>query len=454
MKENYPLLVSEIKKMLGTFPANEELLALLERMDQPAPDNEGEAPPVRLRRQLRDSEARYQRIIECTTDLIYECDAQGYFTYANPVACSTFGYSLEEMQKMHFLDAAAPEHRDMVRRFYKQQFDERIPDTYLEFMNLTRDGRNVWVGHNVHLQQDNNRDWVLGFHGVARDITKAKATEQALIDARRTAEDSAKAKEHFLSVMSHEMRTPLNAVIGLSHLLLEENPLANQVEHLQAIKHSADSLMMIINEVLDFSKIESGKVIFENTTFSLDELLKGVEQSLGYKARNAGLELLVQLDPNLPAKITGDPLRLTQILLNLAGNAVKFTEKGCVQIGVQQISRNTETITIEFKVSDTGIGIPKLGLAITKQLVERQGGLIHVQSKMGRGSTFTVLLTFGLNSALESAASPPAAQPIPSLALRGAHILLVEDNRMNQLVVKKFLEKWGMRLQIAENGIE
>jgi PAS domain S-box-containing protein len=483
----HSLLANQILHHLGTDPViDDKLRKLLQAISQSyagllAHEKNGPGSE-QLLQQLQANEARYRQLVESTTDLIYECDANGYFTYANPVACRTFGYSEAEVRTLHFTEVIAPEHRQMVKEFYRRQFDERVLDTYLECKCLTREGGIAWIGHNVHMQLGESGNHVAGFQGVARDMTAAKNAEETLIQARRIAEESVKAKEHFLSVMSHEIRTPLNAVIGLSHLLLEENPLPSQVEHLQAIKHSADSLMMIISDILDFSKIESGKVSFENIEFRLDDIFQGIEKSLAYRAKDSNLRLLIDLDSRLPASVMGDPLRLNQILLNLISNAIKFTEKGFVEVKAQEVSRTPDTVTIEFKVTDTGIGIPSdklvtifdsftqatrettrkyggtgLGLTITKKLVELQGGIIHVKSKVGLGSTFTVLLTFEVPVAPVPAAVPnkltDTVEPV-SGTLQNTCVLLVEDNRMNQLVVKKFLEKWGVAIEIAENGIE
>ncbi len=479
-------LATQIQQYLGSdYPIDDKLHQLLQSISQsylalPVRKKREDLSKQSLLQQLHASETRYRQIVECTTDLIYECDAYGYFTYANPVACRTFGCVEEEIRSMHFTEAIAPEHREMVREFYKRQFDERIIDTYLECKCLTHEGKIAWVGHSVHLQLDIKRNWILGFQGVARDMTTIKDAEEILIQARHTAEESVKAKEHFLSVMSHEIRTPLNAVIGLSHLLLDENPLPGQVEHLQAIKHSADSLMMIINDILDFSKIESGKITFENIEFQLEDIFQGIEKSLAYQAKDSNLRLLFDIDPRLPVTVTGDPLRLHQLLINLVGNAIKFTEKGFVEIKAQEVSCTKDTLTIEFKITDTGIGIPAnklatifdsftqashettrkyggtgLGLTITKKLVELQGGIIHVKSKVGLGSTFTVLLSFEVPASPQThqVASVNAVETEVEM-LPNICVLLVEDNRMNQLVVKKFLEKWGIQIAIAENGIE
>ncbi len=428
--------------------------------------------------QLAANELRYRQLVENATDIISYCDHQGFFVYANPVACRVLGFSEEELRTRHYLEFVSPEHREMVENFYAAQFKQRTLDTYLEFKAIASEEEVIWVGQNVHLMAEGDR--ITGFHIIARNITKRKIVEEELINARQLAEESMRAKEHFLSVMSHEIRTPLNAVVGLAHLLLEESPLPEQVEKLQAVKFSADNLMVIINDILDFSKIESGKITFECIDFELPEVFKGIEQSFGYKAKASNLRLLFEIDPKLPKVLTGDPVRLSQALLNLAGNALKFTEKGFIEVKATQVRRSTETVTIEFKVTDTGIGIAAdkldsifdsftqassettrkyggtgLGLAITKKIIELQGGTITVKSRVGLGSAFTFQLTLGW-----PAAQPKIAYKLPESTepavqdLHDTRILLVEDNKMNQLVICKFLQKWGVQIEIAENGIE
>ncbi len=428
--------------------------------------------------QLVTNELRYRELVECATDMIYYCDHQGFFVYANPVTCRVLGFTEQELRTRHYLEFVAPEHREMVEQFYAEQLGNKTDNTYLEFKGITAEENIIWLGQNVHMHTEDGQ--INGFHTVARNITKRKQAEEELISARQLAEDSTKAKEHFLSVMTHEIRTPLNAVIGLAHLLLEENPLPEQVEKLQAIKFSADNLMVIISDILDFSKIESGKIHFEHIEFDLADIFKGIGQSFSYRAKSSNLRLLFEIDPKLPKIIAGDPVRLNQILLNLAGNAFKFTEKGFIEVKALESRRDKDSVTVEFRVTDTGIGIPAdkletifdsftqassettriyggtgLGLTITRRIIELQGGKVGVRSKVGLGSVFTFSLTFGLpvQSAKVSYKLPETVEPAVQ-DLHDTRILLVEDNKMNQLVICKFLQKWGVQIDIAENGLE
>lgn len=425
---------------------------------------------------LQNSELKYRQLVECASDMIHGCDHKGYFIYVNPVACHVLGYSEEQLLGRHYSEFVVPEYRPILEAFYRKQYQERIPDTYIEFKGITGRGEIIWVGQSVHMLLEGDR--LKGFQTVARNITERKKVENELIYAKQVAEKSMRAKEQFLSVMSHEIRTPLNAVIGLTHLLLEENPLPEQIEQLNAIKFSADNLMVIINDILDFSKIESGKINFEKIDFEPVSIFKGIQQSLNFKAEEKNLRLLFSLDKKIPAKLSGDPVRLNQILLNLVSNAIKFTEKGYVEIKASVLKDADKEISLEFRVSDTGIGIESdkltaifesftqassettrkyggtgLGLTITKRLIELQGGTIQVNSRLGMGSEFIFNLTFGTAVRQSSRSLSSVAENYPH-DLKGLKVLLVEDNKMNQIVAYKFLKRWGMETDIAADGME
>jgi signal transduction histidine kinase/DNA-binding response OmpR family regulator len=309
------------------------------------------------------------------------------------------------------------------------------------------------------------------------DITIRKGQEQALLQAKDEAEEAASAKQAFLSAMSHEIRTPMNAVLGMTHLLLQENPRPEQIENLQTLKFSSENLLVLINDILDLSKIEAGKMIFEETDFDLKELVFNLKNSLNFKAEEKKVKLNVRMDKCLPDILVGDPVRLAQVLNNLISNAVKFTEKGTVTIDVMLESDEGETLKINFAVVDTGIGISKdkldyifenftqentditrrfggtgLGLAITKRLLELQNSQIYVESSFGKGSVFYFTLAFK-KSLKEKIA--PASQIIDyaHLDLNHVRLLLVEDNEINQLVATKFLKQLHIKPDYASNGL-
>lgn len=310
--------------------------------------------------------------------------------------------------------------------------------------------------------------------------TKALHIKYDLEELRKQkeiAELSDKLKEQFLANVSHEIRTPMNGVLGMTHLLNRTNPTKEQQEYIDAIKVSANNLMVIINDILDFSKINSGKIEFAQTEFNLRELIKGVLQILQVRAEEKSIQLKASVDYHIKDNLSGDPIRLNQILMNLVGNAVKFTDKGSVTLEVKQTDLTGDHCRLRFRIIDTGIGIPDnklqkifesfeqaennkrryegtgLGLTIVKQLVELQGGTISVKSRVGEGSEFTVELPFraGKN---QSEQAPATEVPAPvQRDLSHVRILVVEDNKVNQLLVKNMLRKFGFELfDTAENG--
>lgn len=296
--------------------------------------------------------------------------------------------------------------------------------------------------------------------------------------AKEKVEEGSKAKSEFLSTMSHEIRTPMNAIIGMTNLLVKDNPREDQLEQLEILDFSAKTLLSLINDVLDFSKIESGKIEFESVPFKLKNLLNGVLESFRFTAEKKDVMLYLDLDENLSGVIVGDPNRLTQILNNLVSNAVKFTEEGSVGIVVKEKERDDGQLLLVFTVTDTGIGISPekqkeifesftqertdtsrvfggtgLGLTISKKLVELQGGQIYVESEKGNGSTFYVEMPFKTSDeADEDVSSPSFTQYSMPETLRGSTVMLVEDNAINQKVMTRFLDRWDIQVVLAEDG--
>jgi PAS domain S-box-containing protein len=307
------------------------------------------------------------------------------------------------------------------------------------------------------------------------DITDRIKHERELNAAKLQAEEAVKAKSDFLSNMSHEMRTPLNAIIGFSDLLLETQMDKNSLENLQSIKYSSENLLVLINDILDLSKIEAGKLTIENTDFNLKYLLEQSIQLIQVKAIEKNVKLVFDLDKSIPEQLVGDPVRLNQILLNLTSNAVKFTNQGSVSVVVTCVESDNKNILVRFEVKDTGIGIRSeklpfifdsftqaeayitrkyggtgLGLSITKKLINLLGGSIHVVSKEHSGTTFTVDIPFLVSDKkLEDVKDDDVYA-----SFKGERILLVEDNLFNQVLICKVLQKWEIETDIANNGIE
>jgi len=296
-----------------------------------------------------------------------------------------------------------------------------------------------------------------------------------LVLARQKAEEAALAKQQFMSTMSHEIRTPMNEVIGITNLLLQGNPREDQIDFLKTLKFSGNHLLTLVNDVLDYNKIEMGKVVFEHSQFNLTLFLNDIVRSYSIRAREKKLEFRLIKSDNLPEEVLGDSIRLNQILSNLLSNALKFTQRGEINIDIKEIRRAGKLSTIEFRVKDTGIGIPEdklsvifesfsqggteitrnfggtgLGLTICKKLVELQGGTISVESEYGAGSTFRFDLTFGV--AEPDMHSRSGEQPETFEKLKGKKILVAEDNKINYFVVNKFLTGWGVVVTHAENG--
>jgi PAS domain S-box-containing protein len=423
--------------------------------------------------QKREDEKKYRDLIENSSDIIYICDYQGNFTYINPVAEKLSGYSNEEIIGKSFLFFIPDNFKSVAMGFYKIKFQDKTSESYFEFPIITKDKRLVWLGQNVKMIIKENR--IDSFQAVARDITRLKTIQEELIRAKQQAETSMEAKEQFLSFISHEIRTPMNAVLGMSHILLQEEHRIEQAELLEGIKYSAENLLGIINDVLDHTKTESGKMIFEEIDFNIEKIIERAVQTLGYKAKEKGIRLLISKDEKLP-DVKGDPTRLNQILLNLLGNSLKFTNEGQIETSVKILESTESKYTFEFLVKDTGIGIPEdkiesifesftqanvdtarkyggtgLGLNISKRIIELQGGSISVESMPGKGSTFRFILSYGKSAGINKQNN----EKNPSLFIfRNMNVLVAEDNRLNQLVVKKLLAGWGCRTDIAENGIE
>jgi PAS domain S-box-containing protein len=295
-----------------------------------------------------------------------------------------------------------------------------------------------------------------------------------LINARQKAEDAAQSKQQFMSTMSHEIRTPLNEVIGITNLLLQGNPREDQMDFINTLKFSGNHLLTLVNDVLDYNKMESGKIVFEQTRFNLSDFLAEIMRSYSFRSKAKKLSFDIIKETALPNEVIGDSIRLNQVLSNLLSNALKFTNSGSIKVLLRELRRVGNQTTIEFTVSDTGIGIPKdkhefifdsftqastdttrhfggtgLGLAICKKLVDLQGGTISVQSEPGKGSTFRFSLTFGVPE--KETIKTPEIQENYS-GLEGKKILVAEDNKINFFVANKFLVNWGVIVTHAENG--
>ncbi len=308
----------------------------------------------------------------------------------------------------------------------------------------------------------------------ANELLQNKNTE--LLLAKENAERASEAKVQFLSTITHELRTPLYAVTGLTHLLLEESPTPNQKEHLNSLKFSGEYLLSLINNILDLNKLEANKVEIENTSFNLQKRINDVLIALSKSANDRNNKLHYNFDKEIPAKLKGDPLKISQILINLIGNSIKFTQNGDIWITVKLIERTDTRVTLNFDIKDNGVGISEkkqqsifenftqgsvqinrkfggtgLGLSIVKNLLALMDSTIHLVSELGQGSRFFFELEFDI-FVNQTANYKEAAEKIDYQVMVDKKVLVVEDNKINQLITRKILEKNKMICDVADNG--
>ena len=342
------------------------------------------------------------------------------------------------------------------------------------------DGSIVWIKSTGQYQY-NEFGAALMLYGISIDITHQKKIDTVMFDAKSKAEvdkdiaeNAVMAKQQFLSNMSHEIRTPMNAIIGFTKVLMKTELNEKQKEYLQAIKSSGNTLIVLINDILDLAKVDAGKMIFVSMPFRLSESITTILHLFEPKIAENDLKLIKEYDDQIPEILLGDSIRLDQILINLLSNAIKFTAKGKVIVSVNMLSEEEEYVTIEFKVQDTGIGIPQnkittifenfeqattvtsslyggtgLGLAIVKQLVEKQGGTISVISKIDEGSTFSFALNFKKSTVNETFKNDDAKS---NTIIQPLKVLIVEDVKLNQLLLRTILDDLKFTWDIAENG--
>ncbi|MFT5167649.1 MAG: PAS domain S-box-containing protein, partial [Saprospiraceae bacterium] len=554
-----------------------------------------------IEKDLIESRIRYEKIVENASDIIYEADANGFYTYANLVFFKKSGYSMQELTKMHFLELVEESDREKVEAFYLNQFENKIHETYFEFAGVSKSGQVRWIGQNViyrfnidgrlkeiaavardltkkrnaeialqkseekyrniianmelgilevDLQEKiqyvnqsfckmsgfnsaellgqvaseillpqegqkkmmkknklrnegisdayemettnkkkepkwwlisggpsfDNTGKIVGSIGIYLDITNQKELEKELKLAKNIAEESSKAKEYFLANMSHEIRTPLNAIIGMVRELERSGLNEKQSSFASNADTAAEHLLSIINNILDISKIEAGEFHLENKHFDLSKVIEETLNIMTIKAKEKKLDLSIKVSENiLPAHI-GDPVLIRQVLINLLGNAIKFTEKGSVSLQCQPTTSTQDTQGIHISIIDTGIGMDEkyfqqifnkfsqedrsaarkhigtgLGMAITYKLIQMMEGEIAIDSKKEEGTTIDIYFTLPIGDLEQIIAESNVSN---FRELEGMRILLVEDNEMNRLVATSTLSYHNVHITEAKNGKE
>lgn len=417
-----------------------------------------------MKHELIESKKEFQLIVQDQTDLICRTNTDLQIQFANRALLVTFTKTFESIKDQNILDWVMQPERDKIEK----SIGELTPSNAVAKHNHTLQispSRNLWVSTIIRALYDSAYE-LTGYQLVMRDITSEIKTREQLILAKETAENATQSKSQFLANMSHEIRTPMNSIIGMIDVLFETELDEDQREDLGVIKFSAHKLLDLLNEILDFSKIEANQVKIEKIWFNLNEELNKTRRLFEIKANEKGIALSLEVHPNLPARVKGDPLRTSQIIINLLNNALKFTNQGsvCLAVIVENVNRDN-IAKIKFKVSDTGIGMPEnirngifeyfnqgdpsitreyggtgLGLAISKRLCELMGGTISFESHQNKGTAFW----FSLDYEIEK----PAVVDNNDKRL----ILVVDDNEINRKVICSVLRKNGFNPEEAENG--
>ncbi len=401
-------------------------------------------------------------------------DQYGNTTWINQSLEKMTGYSLEELKGQQLGNILSKDEAQMELIIESRARAQKKESYFIEVQATTKSGEPIWLQvSNTPVINDKGK--LERQIDLINDITQRKQIEKELVESKEQALQLSEAKEMFLSVMSHEIRTPLNAVIGMTHLLIDNDPKASQLDDLNILKFSAENLLNIINDILDFTKIETGNLELESIPMSIKTLAADIINSLQINAATKENKLILSFDAGIPETLMGDKTRIYQILMNLLGNAIKFTDHGDITLKISLTEDQEETVLLFFEISDTGIGIPKdkqsyifetftqaksdisrkyggtgLGLAITKKLLKLHHSDIAVQSEEGKGTTFSFHLRFAKVSAKVDAIQFTDQPDVFS----GKKILVVDDNDVNLLIAKRVLFKWGFYLDFASSGNE
>ncbi|NCT93319.1 MAG: PAS domain S-box protein [Chitinophagaceae bacterium] len=416
----------------------------------------------------RENQYRLEAILENTTSPIFIKNLDGRYLMVNRRFKELLGVTDEMVINKTDYEFSEKEAADQFKRTDDEVISTRKPVESEVWIYGPEGRKNLLV---IKFPLIDHKRKIFGVSGIATDITDRVLYQQKLIEARKNAEESKRMQEQFLANMSHEIRTPMNGIQGMTNLLLQTALDDQQKEFAVMIRRSVNNLLVIVNDILDFSKIKAGRLTIDKTRFQLQEILNHIRLQFDHEIAQKELSLDIQVDSDVPATLIGDPYRLNQVLINIIGNAVKFTVSGQVSLRISLVSRTDTQVSISFQVSDTGIGIPEekmntifdaftqagpdiarnyggagLGLAICKGLIDLQHGSIEARSKFGEGSIFTFILPY------ECEIITPENSNKGSDLLRGKRFLVAEDNEVNQKLVSYVLKKVGGEVDIAGNG--
>ncbi len=411
---------------------------------------------------------KLENIVDNIGGVLFETNLDGNFTFLNNAWAEYSGIPVEDAIGKSFTQFLHGEDIDGFHKFSELFSREK---NHIKFIfKYEKNDEFMWFEVKSKLVKD-RRGVPQGYIGTIIDITNLKETEIEL-------QKASKSKDEFLSTMSHEIRTPLNAVTGLTNILLMEEYLPDQLENLKALKYSGEHLLGLINDLLDFSKIKSGKLKLVEKDFSLNYFLENIKSHFSLRAEKKGLIFNIIKENDVPDTIIGDKLKLTQIIKNLLSNSLKFTEKGCINLTIQNLGIVENKVKLYFKVKDTGIGISKsrqvsifesfmqadsetsvkyggtgLGLSISKKLLNLQGSDLIVNSELGKGAEFSFEITYKVSNRL-NIFEPGMIKMQPDYLPIDINVLVAEDNKMNVLILKRFFSKWNVTYTVAENGEE